>query len=449
MSVIQKLLGSIMLFSALILTVESTAADTGEIELGPSCVTSDCHAEMSQMEFLHGPVNLGQCTPCHIAEGNKHVFEPLPTNLGSLCSECHEVEKEKKFVHRPFAEDCVVCHNPHGGPNRYFNDGGLGADGCFKCHDDVRSGLSMLHGPVAVGECLVCHTPHQSDNEALLVETRRELCIGCHVDVDLALEGMVSTHPPVKESCEGCHAAHGSNIAGMLKAPSQQICNECHTDFLEEMKNFKTPHQPVNDQKGCTNCHMAHASNQEKLLKQHTMDMCLDCHNQELDANGRTLHNIAEQLSQVKYLHGPLREKNCIACHEAHGSNHPFILEKDFPSQFYASYTEEAYDLCFDCHDKSLVEKKNHPTTGFRNGDENLHFLHVNREKGRSCRACHHEHGSNQPNHVRSEVPFGRWNMTLNFEKTATGGTCSTGCHVTYGYDREERVINAGAAGAN
>ena len=80
--------------------------------------------------------------------------------------------------------------------------------------------------------------------------------------------------------------------------------------------------------------------------------------------------------------------------------------------------------------------------TGFRNGDANLHYLHVNREKGRSCRACHDEHASDQPKHIRESVPFGRWVMRTQYTKTDTGGGCMTGCHTPYKYDRESPVSN-------
>ena len=98
---------------------------------------------------------------------------------------------------------------------------------------------------------------------------------------------------------------------------------------------------------------------------------------------------------------------------------------------------------CFDCHDERLVLDAISTETGFRNGKENLHYFHVNREKGRTCRACHQEHGSNQPKHIRSVVPFGRWEMKLDYTITETGGGCSTGCHVPKKYDRVTPVDNS------
>ena len=79
--------------------------------------------------------------------------------------------------------------------------------------------------------------------------------------------------------------------------------------------------------------------------------------------------------------------------------------------------------------------------TDFRNGSLNLHYIHVNKaDRGRTCRACHATHGSDQPKHIRDTVPFGMWEIPLKFDKTETGGGCTTGCHQTRAYDRKDPV---------
>jgi len=420
------------------------AQDGAPIQLGPSCVTAECHADINQGQFLHGPVNMGQCQPCHVPVNNQHVFEK-PAGGEPVCLLCHETEQPKAVVHAPFAADCAVCHDPHNGGNRYFVKGGLGAESCNQCHSDVSAGLSMLHGPVAVGECLVCHTPHQSEHAHLLVEPRATLCQSCHTDVQAELENAVSVHTPVKQDCAGCHNAHGGNREYFLVAEGQDLCRKCHEPFLKQMSQFKHPHEPMTEGKGCVACHEAHVSSQEQLLKAHNMELCLSCHNETIAGARGMVENIQAQIGNARFLHGPLREDNCIACHQAHGSDHPNILEKAFPDSFYTSFESEKYDLCFACHDKQIILEEKTAATGFRNGEQNLHYLHVNREKGRSCRACHHEHAANQPNHIREEVPFGRWRMQVEFEKTETGGSCSTGCHVPYKYDRASPVQNVAA----
>ena len=84
--------------------------------------------------------------------------------------------------------------------------------------------------------------------------------------------------------------------------------------------------------------------------------------------------------------------------------------------------------------------------TGFRDGDQNLHFLHVNRtEKGRTCRACHEAHSSTVPKHLRETVPFGDWQMPVGYTQTADGGRCAPGCHLPKTYSRA--LTRIGTAG--
>jgi predicted CXXCH cytochrome family protein len=102
-------------------------------------------------------------------------------------------------------------------------------------------------------------------------------------------------------------------------------------------------------------------------------------------------------------------------------------------------YTDTEFSLCFDCHDRDLLRYADTSfATNFRDGERNLHFLHVNDpQKGRSCTLCHAIHGADNPTLIAASVPFGQWQLPLKFVKTATGGSCSPGCHKPYAYDRE------------
>ena len=81
--------------------------------------------------------------------------------------------------------------------------------------------------------------------------------------------------------------------------------------------------------------------------------------------------------------------------------------------------------------------------TGFRNGDKNLHYVHVNKNpKGRTSRACHEVHAGKQANHIRERVPFGKLSYPIRYTKTPNGGSCIVGCHVKRGYDRVNPVKN-------
>jgi predicted CXXCH cytochrome family protein len=171
------------------------------------------------------------------------------------------------------------------------------------------------------------------------------------------------------------------------------------------------------------------------------MQICIQCHRESIRTkDGRVLPAVGEQIAEGKYLHGPIRQQDCTPCHAAHGSDDPRLMKAPFPRDFYVPYSKDAYALCFGCHNPEMVEKPRSRTTGFRDGDRNLHYLHVHQEKGRSCRACHAEHASNNPFHIRDWVPFGQWKLTIQFQKTPEGGACLAGCHIPRSYDRDHPV---------
>jgi predicted CXXCH cytochrome family protein len=120
------------------------------------------------------------------------------------------------------------------------------------------------------------------------------------------------------------------------------------------------------------------------------------------------------------------------------------MLRENFPAKFYAGYNPDNYKLCFMCHEKSLAsDEKTTTLTAFRNGNQNLHFVHVNKTvKGRTCRACHDAHATNNPRHIRDSVPFNAWRLPVGFEKNTGGGSCLPGCHKMYSYDRNHAVKN-------
>jgi predicted CXXCH cytochrome family protein len=177
------------------------------------------------------------------------------------------------------------------------------------------------------------------------------------------------------------------------------------------------------------------------MLLARTDRVCFTCHDKPLEAaDGRTIPDMKRLMTTAKYLHGANKAGNCNACHDPHGSNQRDLLERTFPATFYARFDVTKYELCWTCHEKQLVlTPKTRSLTNFRNGDVNLHFVHVNRdEKGRSCKTCHDVHASDLPNHMASSVPFegSNWAMPIEYQKTADGGSCTPGCHKMRSYSR-------------
>ena len=251
-------------------------------------------------------------------------------------------------------------------------------------------------------------------------------------------------HSPAKEECVICHNPDGADDKLMLKASPPGLCVECHDEIEELMEDAPVTHDALTTGKSCAGCHQPHASNVEHILLMEPMDLCLSCHDKPLKSGDSELLNMAKLLKDNPDHHGPIRQKNCSACHAPHGGENFRMLLEVYPAAFYAPFDEDNYALCFSCHEPDIVhDEKTDTLTGFRNGKNNLHYLHVNRKvKGRTCRACHNVHASKRPQHITESVPFGDWSIPVNYRKTATGGSCQPGCHRKYRYDREEPVVN-------
>ena len=410
-----------------------------------TCITSECHTDRADKEYVHGPVDLGDCNACHEAVSEKeHTFKPKHKGA-ALCSSssCHLEQISKKHVHEPAGKgQCTECHDPHSSDNKALLTGSTVAETCEQCHN-VTEGMANLHGPTAVGECSICHDPHDSDYKGLLTIEPKELCFSCHESTKDELEKFEFVHKPATGDCTGCHDPHGANNWQMLKAPAPQMCYPCHEDIKKLAETSTYKHSIITKEDGCLKCHTPHASTVKFILKNDPATLCMTCHSKAQGiSKDEVLPAFTDQLKDKKFLHGPVAEKDCNGCHRTHGSEHFRLLKEEYPPQFYAPFAEENYELCFTCHQKTLVlSKKTSNLTDFRNGNRNLHFLHVNKERrGRTCRSCHQTHASNLPKHIRASVPYGRWDLPIQFEKTETGGSCRPGCHAAKPYDRKKAV---------
>jgi predicted CXXCH cytochrome family protein len=412
-----------------------------------SCISSGCHSSITEPRVIHAPVAESQCLNCHeYAVPEEHLFVLSKPN-NELCIDCHKPSHLDRVVHKPVADgDCLSCHDPHGSefPTILRKDPARGL--CLDCHKEDYSEHKFIHGPVAIGACVVCHDSHSSSYEGLLIDNPDRLCLDCHED--LKPEGVTARrqHKPMEDGCIACHNPHASDEKFQLNMSVPQLCMKCHDGFKEMFETAPVKHGPTQDQGGCTACHNPHFSVLPKLQKDTQPELCLKCHNKPLKAaDGRMLVNMEALLKENPDHHGPIREGACTMCHHPHASSEKNLLLQAYPPEFYAPFSEERYKLCFSCHQIDLVTNdKGAGITQFRQGDVNLHWLHVNQEKGRTCRACHEVHASKRPAHIRESVPFGTsgWMLDLNFEKTLTGGSCLPGCHKTKAYDRINPVEN-------
>ncbi|OQB81826.1 MAG: cytochrome c nitrite reductase pentaheme subunit [Planctomycetes bacterium ADurb.Bin126] len=411
----------------------------GPLPEGAACVTPECHARLSVARQIHQPVAAGACDACHQHDTGGHRY-PLKRSAQTLCTFCHAVDATALHRHAALEEGCTVCHNPHVSTAKYLLKRDTVEQVCTLCH--LVPLKKFAHGPVVQGECTLCHQPHQSDHAMLLRGGEgRTFCYQCHQDVHQAVETASNVHKPLREGpCSACHDAHTSDQPRLLSRPLNPQCLECHAPVAREIQTARWPHDALTTGKGCGNCHDAHASSQPLLLKDRMDRVCLQCHDRPLQArDGRSIGDMRPSLG-ARFLHGPVKDGSCSACHNSHGTVHAGLLRAPFPRSFYASFQEGLYDLCFGCHDRRMVlETNTRYLTNFRDGGRNLHYVHVNRQqKGRTCRTCHALHGSNLPHHMASQVPFSgsQWPLEIGYEKTPEGGRCATTCHKPQQYDR-------------
>jgi DmsE family decaheme c-type cytochrome len=384
---------------------------------------------MGTAKWVHGPVGVGACTVCHNRVGNKdHEFQ-FAMEKEELCFACHDESRDmmlEAYRHTPVNEgSCTNCHDPHQSSHR-FQLSGPTSEMCYACHDKATFTGTHVHGPVAEGDCNACHNPHASGFPQQLRSEPTEICFECHTDRD-DIQQFRDSHAPVKEKCTNCHEPHRSEARYLLHEQSPGLCFGCHEE-LAANNSVTNPHDPFMNGT-CDDCHNVHGSAQPKLLHEPLTQVCFECHD-----------DMEEYMVAQTYKHGPIQDNDCVACHNPHGSDYNRILRKYFPKDFYVAYAEENYAICFECHNRQIaLEPETETLTDFRNGKRNLHYLHVNKqEKGRSCRACHQVHASNQKKHIRVSVPYGsmKWELPVNFTQNDNGGSCQVGCHSPKEYSR-------------
>jgi predicted CXXCH cytochrome family protein len=409
-----------------------------------NCTAEGCHLSQTKFEYLHNPVK-ENCLNCHQTDETTHPVEGekefnLTAAPPQLCKNCHDPQNQMSHVHKPVNEGkCLSCHNPHSSDYEFM----LVAEGgevCNKCHTGFMPETNMIHGPVAANMCNACHNPHQSELNNLLLRDGMDLCLFCHTNKK-DVQTMPSVHNPFLEGCLQCHQPHSSPYKFMVKVDVPGLCFNCHEAVEVEAGRKSEVHGPFQEGEKCYLCHNAHVSEYAHLLQDKEQNLCFTCHEKDLKKGNRKIKNIKKRVVGSNFIHAPIEDDGCAACHAAHTPDNFFLLSAAFPKGSYGEGKAESFAHCFDCHDAALMEKElTQEDTGFRNGNQNLHYLHVNREKARNCTTCHDIHGSKYAHLIAEKVPFGKWAMPLKYKITPDGGSCLTGCHKELAYNRN--IVN-------
>ena len=205
-----------------------------------------------------------------------------------------------------------------------------------------------------------------------------------------------------------CPAAESK---GTIDQVSGKPCYQCHRS-----KMIGTYVHDAVAGKECTPCHNATGGNHQKdrslyAAKDKSPKLCYECHD--------------SQASQ-KSVHPAIDEVGCLGCHAPHNSSLKKLLRSEVPT------------LCFKCHDRGFVEQKEAGKgTGFRDGVQNLHYLHAGEKTAIQCFACHGAHASTQLHLIRLKGTNGKEAVTTTYTATEKGGNCTTSCHDPLGYERK------------
>lgn len=114
---------------------------------------------------------------------------------------------------------CRDCHDPHGSAGEGLTVGATANETCFACHAEKRGPFLWEHAPAAE-DCMICHVPHGSNQPALLVRRAPQLCQGCHSSAGHRSFPQVAAQLPpgpaseflIAQACLNCHTeVHGSN----------------------------------------------------------------------------------------------------------------------------------------------------------------------------------------------------------------------------------------------
>ena len=358
---------------------------------------------------------------------------------GKECSDCHRRVVPSKVNCLLAKEDlCEFCHQvpAEGGITQLVE---APEPLCFKCHKKEQFNGSFAHGPFAAGACITCHDPHGGNVPGMLRIPGQQMCLECHKDMSARLANAKFRHKAAASECTGCHSPHMSEQRYMLTSAVPGLCGKCHEKIIRDQQTAAVKHSPVTEESACMNCHDPHAAEESKLLVADGLDICLKCHDKTVKAEKQEFADMKQLLAANPYPHGPIQNRDCSACHNPHSSPYFRLLTNQYPQEIYVPFFISNYDLCFRCHDAALAtEERTTSTTEFRDGDRNLHFVHVNRAShGRTCGLCHEVHASATPEHIGATVPFGTWKLPLKFEKTENGGSCAPGCHAVQKYSRQ------------
>ncbi len=333
-----------------------------------------------------------QCTSCHDPHRNNFGdFLVVSTRNSDLCLYCHQKSFWNSSRHRtsgkrwngsgidpwphsPYAtvseNACENCHNPHSaeGHKRLLNYQ-TEENNCLNCHNgnvatkDIQAVLSRQYTHDVYN-----YTQIHDTDENSVVQNRHVECEDCHNPH--SSRNASAQAPAASGLIDGVRGVNSDGNAVSEIQYQYELCYRCHAD---------SPDKPV--------------SSTSRVIEQNNVLL-------EFDLTNPSYHPVegAGKNSNVPSLISPYRESSviyCTDCHASdgagsprgpHGSIYPQILKYNFNRTGNAEESFQAYELCYQCHDRDTIIK------GDSNVSKDVHDEHV-RGENISCNACHDPHG--------------------------------------------------------
>lgn len=164
------------------------------------------------------------CGDCHTVH--------QPAYKGSLakndlCMDCHMEVKARMYLpsHHPVKEDKMACSDCHAFDGSEPLLAERMNEGCLECHAHYRGPFVFEHDPVAE-DCGICHDPHGTVADNLLKANEPFVCLQCHqMHFHTAIPNYEGEFTPPNHPDRGPYTApaDGSKRGFLTK------CTQCHT----------------------------------------------------------------------------------------------------------------------------------------------------------------------------------------------------------------------------
>lgn len=418
------------------------------------------NGELVDPSALTGVVRLDasgqlQCTSCHDPHDDTYGRFLVMDNTGStLCRTCHVKDGWNQTPHNlsgagwnnippdpwPAAEGntvsdnaCQNCHRPHsaGGRERLLNFQ-VEEDNCIACHNgNVANENVWAEFSKATRHPVQDNSGVHDPSEPAVISARHVECADCHNPHAARAGG--GTPPGPLTRVRGVSSG-GSEIDPLTE--EYQLCYRCHGDSPNR------PPPPTTRQIAQTNTRL------------------------EFDPVNPSFHPVESvgRNGNVPSLIAPLNENSRITCSDCHnndsgpnaggggpngphGSIYNSLLERQYLTQDPTPESQDAYALCYKCHDRNSILN-----------DESFseHSRHITGREGgmggggmggggmgglsTPCNVCHDPHGisatqgnatnnSNLINFDTSVVQPNRQGQLRFEDRGQFAGACYLSCH--------------------